>query len=122
MFQVQIEGWFSAAHQLRMRDGAFEPLHGHNWRVVVTFEGGTLDGEDLLVDFTVAQPRLADLLRRMHDRCLNELPEFAARNPSAESVAVVVAEHMKADLPPGVRVQCVSVEEAPGCTARYLPA
>jgi hypothetical protein len=49
------------------------------------------------------------------------LPAFGERNPSAESVAVYVAERMTlgATGVPGLR--CVEVEEEPGCVARYFP-
>ncbi|MBL8878500.1 MAG: 6-carboxytetrahydropterin synthase [Phycisphaerales bacterium] len=121
MFEVTVSGWFAAAHQLRLSDGSLEPLHGHNWRVEVTCAGESLDAMGVLVDFTKLKPALDSLLARMHDRHLNELPAFAARNPSAENVALHIAESLGAALPTGARVACVEVEEAPGCVARYRP-
>lgn len=119
MFEVTVSGWFAAAHQLRLLDGSLEPLHGHNWRVSVTCAGESLDSMGVLVDFTKLKPALDVLLSSMHDRFLNELPPFASLNPSAENVALHIAESLSSVLPVGVRISAVEVEEAPGCVARY---
>lgn len=119
MYQVVVSGWFAAAHQLRVR-GVLESLHGHNWHVRVCFSGGTVDGDELLVDFTEIRARLDAVLREFHDRNLNDLPHFGGRNPSAEHVAAVIASALGADLN-GVRLDAVEVEEAPGFVARYRP-
>jgi 6-pyruvoyltetrahydropterin/6-carboxytetrahydropterin synthase len=121
MFEVSVCDWFSAAHQIRLPDGTVEPLHGHNWRVEVTFCGERLDADDLLVDFVVVQRRLKEVLSSLHDTNLNESPPLAGRNPTAEAVAAWIGGRMRTALPDGVRVSCVSVEEAPGCIARYRP-
>ncbi len=118
-FEVCVKGWFAAAHQLRMPDGVLEPLHGHNWHISVTFRGNVLDEMGVLVDFTAVQRRLDDTLLSMHDRNLNQLAPFLQTNPSAENVAVHIAEKMSHKLPVGVALACVEVEEAPGCVARF---
>ncbi len=118
-YEVIIEDWFAAAHQLRLPGGALEPLHGHNWRVRLCYRGTTLDEMGVLVDFTELKPALRGLLQNMHDRHLNELMQFQERSPSAENVATVIAEHfgrLRFGSP-----AWVEVEEAPGCTARYYP-
>jgi len=120
VFEITVCDWFAAAHQLRLGDGALEPLHGHNWRVTVTLAGPRLDDMGVLADFAVVRARLAELVRTLHDRNLNELPEFAARNPSAENVAAHIADRL-GDLCGGVVLRCVEIEEAPGCVARYYP-
>lgn len=121
MYQVTVSGWFAAAHQLRMPDGSLEPLHGHNWKAAVTFEGPSLDEMEVLVDFTRVRRRLEALLATLHDRNLNDLEPFRSKNPSAERVAEFLAERMGVDLGEGVRLISVEVEEAPGCAARFLP-
>jgi 6-pyruvoyltetrahydropterin/6-carboxytetrahydropterin synthase len=121
MFDVSVSGRFIAAHQLRLPDGTLEPVHHHDWRVVVTFTGRELGRHGLLLDFNEIKPRLDDLLAILFDRNLNELPVFATRNPSAENVAKHIAEQLGGLLPEGVRLSCVAVEEASGCVARYRP-
>ncbi len=121
MFEVSVAGRFAAAHQLRRADGTREPLHRHHWRVTVTVAGPSLDNQGVLLDFAKIQPRLDELLAALDGRDLNDLAPFAARIPSAENIALHVAEQIKLSLPDGVRLCCAEVEEAPGCTARYRP-
>jgi 6-pyruvoyltetrahydropterin/6-carboxytetrahydropterin synthase len=121
MFEISVTGRFTAAHQLRLADQGLEPLHEHNWRVMVTTAGHELDDTGVLLDFSHIQSRLTRLLGKWQHGHLNRLPEFASRAPSAEHVAIYIAEQMGRDLPEGVRLRCVEVEEAPGCVARYFP-
>ena len=121
MFEVTVSAWFAASHQLRLADGSLEPLHGHNWNVAVTFAGPSLDEMEVLIDFTRVRGRLDDLLATLHDRHLNDLEPFRSKNPSAERVAEFVARRMGSDLTAPVRLRSVEVEEAPRCTARFLP-
>lgn len=119
MFEVTVSGWFAAAHQLRLLDGTLEPLHGHNWKVQVTFAGPSLDRMGVLIDFTRLRPQLDAILAELHDRNLNDLPAFRDKNPSAEHVAVHIAQRLTAGA--AGAPACVEVEEAPGCVARYRP-
>ena len=47
-FALEVESEFAAAHAI-MIGGVREPMHGHNWRVVVCVGGAKLDGEELLI-------------------------------------------------------------------------
>ncbi len=120
-YEVSVQARFNATHALRLPDGSSEPLHGHDWRVRVTLAGERLDAGGLLVDFHGLAARLESLCGELEHRCLNEHPAFAALPPSAEQVARWFAERVGGDLPEGVRVACVEVEESPGCVARFLP-
>ena len=123
MFEVEISGWFAAAHQLRYPDGTWEPLHGHNWQVRLTLRGPQLDTFGVLADFTKVQPILREILGEMHDRNLNDLPQFATSNPSAENVAKEISARWAARANSAAALlHCVAVEETPGCTARFFPS
>lgn len=121
MFEISVSGHFRAQHQVCLPHGALEPLHQHDWRVVVTLAGPKLDQTGVLLDFTHIKPRLDELLATLNDRNLSELAPFAGQNPSAENLATHIAARLGVDLPAGVRLRCVEVEEEPGCLARYLP-
>ena len=43
MYDITIKTGFAAAHQLRLYDGKYENLHGHNWTAQVTVEADELD-------------------------------------------------------------------------------
>jgi len=124
MFQIAVSARFRAAHQLPLPNDGLEPLHEHDWRVTVTFAGPGVDGRGVLLDFNDAQRRLHAVLAPLDGRNLNRpdvLEGCAQRSPSAEAVAAHIAGCLRRDLPVGVRLHCVEVEEAPGCVARYLP-
>jgi 6-pyruvoyltetrahydropterin/6-carboxytetrahydropterin synthase len=120
-YELLLLGEFSAAHRLRMHDGNYESLHGHNWRVEVYIEGDKLDSAGLLADFTVLQPRLSEITRQLHDTYLNELPAFAKVNPSTEAVARHIHDRFAEGLPTSIRVAKVRVWETSGCAAAYVP-
>lgn len=112
---------FAAAHALRIA-GRREPVHGHNWRVTLTARGPTLDADGLLCDFHDLERALHESVARFRNADLNATPPFeSGLNPSAENVARHIAERIAPALPPGVRVACVRVTEAPGCEASYTP-
>lgn len=112
---------FSAAHQLRLADGALEPLHGHNWKVrlVVARGDGGLDVIGTVHDFHDVQRRLDEVLETVHNTHLNVLPVFAEGklNPTTENVALFVATTIQ--LPQGLEVVEVEVWETPDCSATW---
>lgn len=120
MFELSIEGRFSAAHAIRM-GGKPEPMHGHDWRVTVTIGGGELDADGLLCDFHSIEEALVMLTGRFHHRCLNEVPPFDRTNPTAELVAKHIAEELTPMMPAEASIVSVRVTEAPGCAATYRP-
>lgn len=119
MFEVEIEGQFTADHQLRLPDGSLEPLHGHDWPVRVTVAGERTDGMGCLVDFHELQARLADVISPLHGTRLNDHEQLGPANPSAEHVARFIATELAERLGEGVRLVSVRVGEAPGCYATY---
>ncbi len=119
-FDVTTTRSFSAAHQLRLYDGALEPLHGHNWKLRVTVTAERLDAIGVVMDFHELERIVDRVVGSMHNRHLNELEAFASLNPSAENVALVVARSLPADaLPAGVRLARVEVWETPENSAVY---
>lgn len=121
VFEVTVTGRFAATHQLRRPDGSYEPLHAHEWNVKVTYSGQVLDEMGVLIDFGPLRSRLDALVAALNGRILNELPPFSDRNPSAEHVALYLANELVVELPGAARLVCVEVEEEPGCFARYHP-
>jgi 6-pyruvoyltetrahydropterin/6-carboxytetrahydropterin synthase len=92
MYQLSVEESFASAHQLRGYKGKCEKLHGHNWRVVMTVRGETLDSTGLLVDFGVLKNVLRKLCAVFDHSFLNEIFPFTEINPSSENIARIFAE------------------------------
>jgi 6-pyruvoyltetrahydropterin/6-carboxytetrahydropterin synthase len=120
MYEVSVQAQFSAAHRLRLSDGSFEPPHGHDWHVTVTFAGEELDAIGVLVDFVAAEARLRCVVAQLHHTDLNACPAMRGLNPSAEHVARVIFELMSQDAELDRTLQRVRVTEAPGCAATYV--
>lgn len=122
MFTIAITREFCAAHALMFR-GVREPLHGHNFRVTVTLAGPTLDADGVLCDFHDAEKALDAIIAPWQNTNLQDAAAFAKVNPSAEMIAqtigVAMRDALRPVLPAHVRVQSVSVTEAPGCVATW---
>jgi 6-pyruvoyltetrahydropterin/6-carboxytetrahydropterin synthase len=87
MFEVTVEQTFAAGHALREYKGKCENVHGHNYRVQVTVEGGQLNRIGLLVDFVELKRVVREVVDRLDHQFINDLEPFTVLNPSAENMA-----------------------------------
>jgi 6-pyruvoyltetrahydropterin/6-carboxytetrahydropterin synthase len=119
-YAAAVQAVFAASHQLRLPDGALEPMHGHNWTIEVEVRSQNLDTMDCVIDFHELQRQIARIIGPWSSRHLNDVEPFRSGiNPSAERVAEVIAGGLS--LPVGVMLAWVRVGEAPGCAATYRP-
>lgn len=118
-YEISVKAGFSASHQLRLYDGSLEPLHGHDWTVVVTVAAGKLDAIGVVMDFHVLERRLGQVIGGFHNRHLNDVIPFVKVNPSAENVAEYIATCL--ELPERVWLESVEVWETPENRARVKP-
>lgn len=118
MFQLTVEGQFSAAHQIRGHDGMNGKLHGHNYRVIVRMAGDSLNELGILVDYAVVRDSLTHVITRLEHEYLNDLELFRGLQPTCELTAQLIFRHLKQDLyggkglPESVRLQEVIVNES----------
>ena len=123
-FEVAIETHFCAAHALREYKGTTEPMHGHNFKVIVTVSGTEVDRAGMLVDFLDLKPIVDEEVGRFHYGFVNEtVDEFrldkGALSPSAENMAFVLFKRIASRLASSVKLASVQVFESPGCSATY---
>ncbi|HEV2064277.1 MAG TPA: 6-carboxytetrahydropterin synthase [Thermoanaerobaculia bacterium] len=122
-YRVSVTARFEAAHNLIDYEGGPEPLHGHSYRVEAVLESEKLQRYDLAVDFVPARKALEALAGQLDYRYINEHPDFAGRNTSAENLARWFAERMEISGTLGwSRVAEVTVWEGPENRATYRPA
>ena len=124
MFEVAVEHTFASGHALRHYRGKCENVHGHNYRVQVTVRGEKLDSIGMLADFVLLKKSLRDACEPMDHVFLNDMPPFDETNPTAENMAVYVAQKMQAALaavPNAVEVAEVKVWETDIQSATYRP-
>jgi len=122
MFEVSVEQTFAAAHALRNYRGKCENVHGHNYRVLVTIEGQTLDSTGLLVDFVEVKRLIHRVVDRLDHQFINDLAPFDTINPSAENLARYFYDEISAGLGDSpVRVGAVKIWETDTASATYRP-
>ena len=119
MYEIDVAAAFTAAHAITLPGGAVETPHDHTWQLVVTLAAPNLDPLGLVADFTLVQRRLADLAADLQSQNLNTL--LAPANPTAENLARHIHDRLAPRLPPNVALAAVTLQEAPGCWARYRP-
>jgi 6-pyruvoyltetrahydropterin/6-carboxytetrahydropterin synthase len=120
MFEVKVQGRFSAAHNLVDYQGDCEKLHGHNWLVELAVAGRP-DKSGMVVDFRVLKKVLDGALEELDHKYLNELEYFKDRSTTTENIAEYIFCEVAAALPGGVSVKYVSTWESPGCGVTYRP-
>ena len=121
MFLIFVKTHFSSAHYLRNYPGNCEYLHGHNWDVTVTVKSETLNEIDVAIDFKDLKRLVADIMKELDHKNLNELPAFAEKNPSSERLAQFIFERLSEGLVdyPDVTPYSVEVRETPSSGVVY---
>lgn len=88
-YRVRVEARFESAHFLRSYKGIAEPLHGHSYKVEaeLSLREGSVDHESIAVDFVAAKKALEAIAKELDYKCINDVPPFTEKNPSAENIA-----------------------------------
>ena len=121
MYDVTVKTGFSAAHQLRLYDGKYENLHGHNWTAQVTVEADELNPIGVGIDFVELKEMVDRILSRLDYQNINEIAPFDKENPSAENIARWLFLELKTQIDTeSTRVKRVEVCEMEGCGASYF--
>lgn len=120
MYQLKIFTYFASAHNLQNYQGECENLHGHNWKVEVSVEAGTLDKAGLGIDFKILKAETNGLLKTLDHKYLNELQPFQGISPSSENIARYIYQELSRRLNDGnIRVERVTVWESDFACASY---
>ena len=121
MYELKVVTRFAAAHQLAMVASKCENLHGHNWKIEVYVTGEKLNTAGVLVDFGEIKARLAEVMKKLDHKFLNELDYFSDGNPSSENIAQFVARELQAKIDSSsARVSRVTAWESDDACATYI--
>ena len=121
MFELMIETYFSAAHQLRGYKGQCEKLHGHNWKVQVYVLAEKLNEIDLAIDFHEMKRLTEEVLVPLDHVFLNDIFPFTEKNPSSENIAKWIYDSLKKKLNgTSVSLSGVTVWESEAASATYF--
>ena len=123
MFEITVQAGFSSGHYLRNYYGKCENPHGHNYRVLVTLVGDTLDDSGLLLDFKLLKQVLKPTVEYLDHHMINDLEPFTTVNPSAENLAKYFFDNTASQLDEmtkgRVRVKDCTIYETDTSFAKY---
>ena len=92
--------------------GGLKTRNSHRYNVEVRLEGPQLNEYGYLADITMLNGLLEDIVTRLRDRVLNDIPEFAGLNPSIEHLAGICCRWMQDGLSnPPIAAICVKIFE-----------
>ena len=98
MYEISVLSHFSGAHRLRYLRGKCEALHGHNWKIEVTWGSNRVGQDGVTIDFKVLKEKLENVLEPLDHTYLNDLPYFSGKEPSAENFAKYIFDQLKKEL------------------------
>lgn len=120
MYTIAVRARFSASHSVEVGAAPREAPHGHDWSVEAEIGAETLDRHGLVLDFHRVERLLAECLAGFDGALLDELPDFAEANPTAENVARAIFGKLEPHVPRGrCTLMRVTVWETPTCSATY---
>lgn len=123
-YTLKVVKTFTARHVLTVVDDGPESIpHSHDFKVIVSLAGDTLDAAGYLVDITEVEDKLATVIGYFSECLLNELPEFAGLNPSLEHFARIFFERLAEEwyAVSDVRIRMVTLWEDNLASIQYNP-
>ena len=87
MYEIYVAAQFEAAHRLVGDFGPATRPHGHTYRMEVTVRGERLKDDGTLYDIGQLSLAVDELAASLHYRELNDVPDLAGVNTTAEAVA-----------------------------------
>lgn len=118
--------WSEEENRARFGKCANLPGHGHNYRLYVTVSGEPDPRTGFLVDLPALDGLVErEVLEALDHQHLNEaLPEFAAGGeiPSSENLVRWIRDRLVPELPPGVELVRLRLEEDEDLAAEWSPA
>jgi 6-pyruvoyltetrahydropterin/6-carboxytetrahydropterin synthase len=120
-FGLIVSSSFDAAHKLLdPRYGSGTNLHGHTYKVLVSMHGDELRSEGMLFDHYVVRETINQVVGKLHDSYLNDVPELRDLNTTPEVIARYLWQRLASQLSEhGVRSMWVEIAESATTSARF---
>ncbi len=124
MYTVSVQAHYDSAHFLENYKGKCERLHGHRYVVEAALQTDRLNEAGIAFDFVDLKRHLRELADGLDHQLLNELPQFASVETSAENQARYFFDELKKRLPEDLAegLLYARVWETPTQWAQYGPA
>jgi 6-pyruvoyltetrahydropterin/6-carboxytetrahydropterin synthase len=123
MYTVSAQAHYDSAHFLVNYQGKCERLHGHRYVVEAAVQTAELNEAGIAFDFVDLKRELRDLADSLDHYNLNDLPQFAGVETSAENQAKWFYDELRKRLPEGLAdgLLYTRVWETPTQWAQYGP-
>ncbi len=109
------EAEFEAIHALTSYLGEPEAPHNHRWQVAIKVGADSLNDDNYGLDFHAVHRALIQTVAPLDGTDLNTHPAIAQPSPTAESVALFIADHLGTPIEGlGGTLMEISVWEGPG--------
>ncbi len=109
------EAEFTATHALTRYLGEPESPHNHRWRVAIKVGTNRLNADNYGLDFHAVYQALSQAVAPLDGTDLNTHPAIAQPSPTAESVALFIADQLGTPIEGlGGTLMEISVWEGPG--------
>ncbi|RPH94373.1 MAG: 6-carboxytetrahydropterin synthase QueD [Calditrichaeota bacterium] len=117
MYKLIIQTRFSAAHFLPDYPGGCARVHGHNWKVIVTFASKTIDENGMVYDLVRLKSIVDECVEPFDHRVINEVAPFDDLSPTSENLARHVFETIARRVP--IKVESVEIAETDDYSVTY---
>ena len=87
MYEIYVAAQFEAAHRLVGDFGPATRPHGHTYRIEVILRRPDMRDDGTLYDISHLRPAVEELAASLHYRDLNDVPDLAGVNTTAEALA-----------------------------------
>ncbi len=120
MYEITVTREFSSAHYLCDYEGKCAQLHGHNWKVAISFRGKELAANGILIDFLDIGKALDGLIDKLDHSVINNVQPFDRLNPTSENLARWFYTEVGKNMPENVpKPHKVTIWESPDACASY---
>lgn len=121
IYTVSSQAHYDAAHFLRHHEGKCRNLHGHRYVVEAAVQATELDRAGMAFDFGELKRHLRELADQLDHTNLNDLPQFAGVETSAENQARWFYDELRLRLPEAIATGLLyaRVWESPTQWAQY---
>lgn len=123
MYVVSAQAHYDAAHLLRNHPGKCRHLHGHRYVIEAAVAADELNEAGIAFDFADLKRELRELAEGLDHTNLNDLPQFAEVETSAENQARWFYDELRTRLPGALAdgLQYCRIWETPTQWAMYGP-
>lgn len=120
MLTVTIKDQFESAVKLYHYSGSCANVHGHTYRVAVTFHNND-QSSDMVVDYYDAKTWVEKVIALLDHKFINEIKPFDELNPTTENIAQWLHQEISHLVTKNIEVQKIELSENDHFSVTYAP-